>query len=115
MKTLGLFVMALLLFVVAFAGLSPPTQKQSKQNAIAPTSYVQPVVAAEVRGVTAPVSNNKEKLAHNGNDVVGANPIDGKNEVAARARNGSYRQSDGLNNYLSSTRAASGVGSVLLL
>lgn len=90
MRKLLAYSLAVLLFTVAFAGLSPPTQKQNKQNVIASTSHVQPVVAVEARGVPAPVSNNKEKTicAYSANSVVGANPVDGKNEVAARARNG---------------------------
>lgn len=116
MKFIGLSILAVLLFVVAFAGLSPPTQKQEKQNAIAASSYVQPVAAVEARSVPATSSiENKMIVA----DTVAAILTDTnvrKNEVAARARNGSLASDvRTLNNYKPNVRVETDIGMSRLL
>jgi hypothetical protein len=116
MKLLSFMVTLALLAIVMLADSSPPTQK-TKQNVAASTSVVQPMVAEVRADATALVSNNEKMIgiANSDNEVVGANNIDGKNEVAARARNGSFTSTLGMNIYKSNMRVETDIGNILLL
>ena len=114
MKLLSQFALAVLLIVVAFAGLSPPTRAKEKQNAIASTSYVQPDMAVEVRGVRA-TSDYKEKMIATAAVAVLTETKGGKNEVAARARNGSFDSRQSVNLDKSALQATVDIGAVLRL
>jgi hypothetical protein len=114
LKLLTSITLTLLLFVVAFAGLSPPTEKQNRQTFHAAT--VRPPLIAEqavqVERVALAVSNlNLMKPAN-----IGINLYRGRKAMEVRpvARNGSCSTAaSNLNLY--SSHGERDIGSVLLL